>query len=142
MKRILLLLALSATFAFAEAPKWGADVSKAIMQAGKENKMTFILLGREACSNCQATRKLVNESKVPITPESFVIADIDVDNQKSRGEFDRKFKKENFGSTLPFVVLTDSKGKVLASYGGYKSAQDLTKLIDEAKTKATAAVKK
>jgi thioredoxin-related protein len=142
MKKLLLLLTLITASLHAEAPKWGFDVSKAILQAGKENKMTFILMGRENCGNCQATKKLVNESKVPVTPESFVVADIDVDNQKARAEFDRKFKKEQFGNTLPFVVITDSKGKALASFSGFKNAADLTKMIEEAKTKTAAAPKK
>jgi thioredoxin-related protein len=142
MKRLVLFLALAfTTSAFAEAPKWGFDVSKAIMQAGKENKLTFILAGREGCGNCQATKKLVNEGKVPVTAEAFVAADIDVDNQKSQAEFDRKFKKAKFGTTLPFVVITDSKGKILASYSGMKSEADLTKIIEEAKSKTTAVKK-
>lgn len=142
MKTLFLILALAAS-SLAEAPKWGTDVSKAISQAGRENKLGFILLGREACSNCQATRKMVNESAVPVTADSFVIADINCDDPKSRAEFDRKFKKEKFGDTLPFVVITDSHGKALASYNGYKSAAALTTLIEDAKTKAAAtAVKK
>ena len=141
MKFLLAVLALC-TAAFAEAPKWSTDVSKALGQAGRENKMGFILMGRVACSNCQATRKMVNESQVPVTAATFVIADIDVDNPKSRGEFERKFKKEKFGEMLPFVVITDSHGKALASYSGYKSAAALTSLIEGAKGQAGAAPKR
>ena len=140
MKTLFLILALCAS-SLAEAPKWSTDVSKAISQAGRENKIGFILLGREACSNCQAIRKMVNESTVPVTADAFVIADINVDDQKSRAEFDRKFKKEKFGDTLPFVVITDSHGKALASFNGYKSAADLTTIIEGAKAKV-ATVKK
>ncbi len=140
MKILLALLALC-TAALAEAPKWSTDVSKAISQAGRENKMGFILMGREACSNCQATRKMVNESQVPVSADAFVIADINVDDQKSRAEFERKFKKEKFGDMLPFVVITDSHGKALASYSGYKSAAALTELVNTAKTQAATAKK-
>lgn len=126
------------TTAFAEAPKWGNDVSKAISAAGRDKKLGFILMGREACSNCQATRGLVNEGKVPVTADAFVIADINVDDQKASSEFTKKFKKEKFGDTLPFVVITDSKGKALASFSGYKDAASLTAMIDEAKKKAAA----
>ncbi len=139
MKTLLALFTLIATALQAEAPKWADDVSRAILQAGREKKLTFILLGREACGNCQATRKLVNESKVPVTAETFVIADIDVDNQKSSGEFEKKFKKEQFGDVLPHVVITDSRGKVLSSYSGFKTAADLTAIVDGAKAKAVAA---
>lgn len=124
--------------AFAEVPKWGNDVSKAVSLAGKEKKLGFILMGREACSNCQAVRKLVNEGTVPVTTDTFITADINVDDARAQAEFDKKFKKEKFGNTLPFVVITDSKGKALASFSGYKDAASLTAMIDEAKKKAAA----
>jgi glutaredoxin len=130
-----------ATTAFAEVPKWGTDVSKTISAASRDKKLGFILMGREACGNCQATRRLVNEGKVPVTADAFVIADINVDDPKSEAEFSRKFKKENFGNTLPYVVITDSRGKALASYSGFKDAATLTTMIDEAKKKAATAPK-
>ncbi len=122
----------------AAPPTWGTDVSKAISQATKENKMGFILMGRENCGNCQATKKLINEGKVSVSAETFVVADINTDDARASAEFQRKFKKEKFGNTLPFVVITDAKGKPLASYSGYKSADDLNALVEEAKGKATA----
>jgi thioredoxin-related protein len=125
--------------AMAEVPKWGNDVSKAVSQAGREKKLGFILMGREACSNCQATKGLVNEGKVPVTADAFVIADINVDDQRAQAEFNKKFKKESFGNTLPFVVITDSKGKALASYSGFKDAATLTTMIEDAKKKAAVA---
>ena len=71
----------------------------------------------------------------------FVTADINVDDQRSQAEFDKKFKKEKFGNTLPFVVITDTKGKALASFSGYKDAESLTAMIEDAKKKAAAAPK-
>ena len=138
--RLTLALAITTT-AFAEVPKWGNDVSKTISAAGKEKKLGFILMGREACGNCQATRKLVNGGQVPVTAETFVIADINVDDQRAQAEFDKKFKKEKFGSTLPYVVITDTKGKALASYSGFKDAATLTTMIEDAKKKVAAAPK-
>ena len=136
----LLTLALAiTTTAFAEVPKWGNDVSKTISAAGKEKKLGFIIMGREACGNCQATRKLVNGGQVPVTAETFVIADINVDDARASAEFEKKFKKEKFGNTLPFVVITDFHGKALASYNGFKDAATLTAMIEEAKKKAGAA---
>jgi thioredoxin-related protein len=143
MKRVQTFIAallLTAT-AFAEAPKWGTDVSKTISAATKDKKLGFILMGREACGNCQATKRLVNDGKVPVTAETFVIADINVDDPKASAEFSKKFKKESFGSTLPFVVITDTKGKPLASYSGFKDSATLTAMIEEAKKKSAAAPK-
>ena len=136
------LVLVSFGVAQASPPTMLDDVSKALSKASKENKLAFILMGREACGNCQATRKLIKEEQVPVTEDTFVAADIDCDDARSRAEFDRKFKKEKFGSTLPFVVIADSKGKALASYSGFKSAGDLKKLIDDAKGRVAAATPK
>ncbi len=141
-KLLTLAAALIASTVLASPPEWGTDVSKALSQAKKENKMGFILMGREACGNCQATKKLVNEAKVPVTAEKFVIADINVDDPRDSAEFERKFKGEKFGNTLPFVVITGPNGKAVASYSGFKRAEELTTMINEASAKATEAEKK
>jgi thioredoxin-related protein len=118
-------------------PKWDTDLSKALAQARKENKMTFILLGREECGNCQATRKMVNEGKVPVSADKFVIADINTDDPASDDSFLNRFGRDNFGDTLPFVVITDSNGKALARYSGYKSEEDVTAMVKAACAKET-----
>lgn len=131
-------LAFTAVAAFAEAPTPGKDMMKAIHQATKENKMTFILMGRPTCSNCNATKQMISEGKVPVTAETFVMADISADDQRVSAAFKQKFPKEKFGNMLPFVVITDSKGKPLASYSGYKDPATLTALIEGAKAKVAA----
>ena len=73
-----------------------------------------------------------------MSADSFVVADLNIDDAKTEGEFMRKFKKEEFGNTLPFVVVTSSTGKALASSGGAKSAEEWNALLDEAKKKAGA----
>lgn len=140
MKPILtLVFILMAVTALAAPPSWGTNLRKALSQAKKESKMGFILLGRENCGNCQATKKLLNDGAVPVTTERFVIADINTDDPDADAEFLQKFGRDNFGDTLPFVVITDSNGKPLARYSGYKNKTDLTKLISEASAKAEAA---
>src|SRR4249919_73938 len=76
---------------------WCTDLNKALAQAKKEKRMAFILLGRESCGNCQATRKLVNQGEVPVSAENFVIADINTDDPKADAEFLSKFGRDNFG---------------------------------------------
>ena len=138
MKAILSLLAavLLGSQAFAAPPVWGTDLGKAISQAGQENKLGLILVGRESCGNCQATKKLINEGKVGVTADNFVVAELDSDNARVYEEFERKFKDEKFGDILPFVVITDAKGKPLASFSGLKSAEKIYALVDDAKRKA------
>lgn len=148
MKLTLILAAIGTAVFFssstlhASPPTWGTDVSKALSQAKKENKMGFILMGRENCGNCQATREMVNGSKVPVSADKFVIADINIDDPRDAAEFEREFKKEKFGNILPFVVITDAKGKPLASYSGYKNVAELTQLLNDASSKAEASSEK
>ncbi len=142
MKNFLTLATLTAAFAvsaFAEAPKPLFDMRKALTAAGKDQKMVFLLMGREACGNCNATKKMISEGQIPVTAEEYVMADLNVDDAKVQGEFMRKYSKENFGNTLPFVVVTDSRGKALASSSGYKDPEAWKTLLADAKTKAGAA---
>jgi hypothetical protein len=125
--------------ALSSADKWSTDLNQALAQARKENKMAFILLGREDCGNCRATKKLVNSGTVPVTPDKFVIADINTDDPAADADFLQRFGRDNFGDTLPFVVITDSNGKVLAKYSGHKGEAELTKHVNDASAKAGAA---
>ena len=136
MKSIFSILCALTVSTLAEVPKWGNDLSKTIHQATRENKLGFVVLGREACGNCQATKRLVNEGKIGVTADTFVTADLNIDDQKTQAEFMRKYKKLEFGSTLPFVVLTDSRGKALAHASGFKGADHWNAAIEEAKKKA------
>ena len=140
MKTPVFLLALAAltSAVFAEPPAPLDDLRKTLTAAGKDQKMAFILLGRPTCSNCNATKAMIKEGKIPVTADSYVMADLNTDDAKTQAEFMRKFSKEVFGNTLPFIVVTDAKGKALASSSGYKSAEEWKTLLEEAKTKATA----
>jgi hypothetical protein len=140
MKTTLTFAALAATFAvsaFAEAPTPVTDMRKALNAAAKDQKMAFILLGRPTCSNCNATKGLIRDGKIPVVAADYVMADLNIDDEKVRGEFMRKYGKENFGETLPFVVVTDAHGKALASSGGMKGVSEWTTILTDAKAKAT-----
>ena len=134
----LLTLAALASAAFAEAPKPLDDLRKTLTAAGKEQKMAFVLLGRPTCGNCNATKAMIKEGKISVTADAYVMADLNTNDAKTQAEFMRKFSKETFGNTLPFIVVTDARGKALASSSGYKSAEEWTTLLTEAKAKAAA----
>jgi thioredoxin-related protein len=139
MKVSLLLLTLTALFTthvLAEAPKPETEFRKTLNAAAKEQKLAFILLGRPACSICNATKAMIKEAKIAVTSEDYVMGDLSIDDAKTREAFMRKYGKENFGDTLPFVVVTDAQGKLLASSGGYKDAGKWNALLAEAKSKA------
>jgi thioredoxin-related protein len=139
MKTSLLILLTLATVAFAAPPTPGPDLRKTLSAAAQQQKLAFVLLGRPTCGNCNATKAMIQAGKIPVTDAEYVMADLNIDDPKTEGEFMRKYGKEKFGETLPFIVVTDSKGKALASSGGYKTADQWKALLTTAK--ATAAAK-
>jgi len=121
----------------AAAPEPATDLYKTLEAAANGHKMAFILMGRSTCGNCNATRAMIRDGKIPVTDADYVMGDINIDDPRSEAAFMRKYGSVKFGDTLPFVVVTDPHGKVLASSGGYKSEEQWTHLLAEAKSKAT-----
>ena len=130
------LLAVAVCHVRAGAPEPATDLYKTLNTAATDHKMAFILLGRPTCGNCNATKAMIRDGKIPVTDADYVMADLNVDDAKVEAAFMRKFGKAQFGDTLPFVVVTDSQGKMLASSGGYKNEQQWTALLVQAKSKA------
>jgi len=124
--------------ALAEAPQPVTDFNKTLSAAAKDEKLAFILLGRPTCGNCNATKAMIKSGKIAVTASNYVMGDLNVDDPRTQGEFMRRYGKEKFGNTLPFVVVTDSHGKLLASSGGPKDANQWNTLLAEAKGKAAA----
>jgi len=131
-------LALSAITASAKAPEPVDSLAAAFKEAAKQNKMAFILLGRPACGNCNATKEMIRDGKISVTDTLYVTAYLNCDIPKESAEFMKKYSRVKFGKTLPFVVITDSKGTLLATSGGYKDAAQWNSLLE----KATAASSK
>jgi len=131
-----LVIGLPALSQAQQAPEPMTDLYKALHAAATDRKLAFILLGRASCGNCNATKALITEGKIPVTDTDFVMADLNIDDARAEGEFMRKFGKEKFGCVLPFVVVTDSHGKVLAVSGGHRKVHQWRTLLEEAKNKA------
>lgn len=141
MKKLLLLPVVLAMFvagALAEAPQPLTDFHKTLSAASKDQKLAFVLLGRPTCGNCNATKAMIKEGKIDVTSADYVMGDLNVDDQRTYAAFMQKYGKADFGETLPFVVVTDSHGKMLASSGGYKNAAKWNALLAEAKGKLAA----
>ena len=118
------------------APEVQTDFYKTLSAATKEKKMAFILLGRPTCGNCNATKAMIRAGKIPVTAQDYVMGDLNVDDPKTQGEFVRKYAREQFGNTLPLVVVADSHGKALASSSGMRSAAEWKTILQQAKAKA------
>jgi thioredoxin-related protein len=129
-------LVLSAS-AFAAAD-YETDLNKALDAAHSQNKMMFVIYGREACGNCQATKAMIKSRQIKVSESKFVLVDLNCDDKQVSAEFNRRYSKESFGTTLPFVVVADAAGNALASSGGYKNADEWEKILRAAQKKATA----
>ena len=57
--------------------------------------MAFILLGRANCANCNATKGMIHDGKIPVRATDYVMADLNIDDARTEGDFMRKFRKEN-----------------------------------------------
>ena len=139
MKTLSLFLAVLTATAFlsmAKAPEPLTSLDQTLETAAKENKMTFILLGRATCGNCNETRSMIRNGQIFVTDANYVMADLNCDDAKVNGEFMKKFGKEKFGNMLPFIVVTDSHGRILASSSGFKGASQWNSLLVAAKSKA------
>lgn len=139
MKTLSLIAVLLATLAagvLAKAPEPQTDFYKTLREASKEQKLAFILLGRAGCSICHATKEMIKEGKIDVTAADYVMADLNVDDAQTRSVFMQRYGKQDFGDTLPFVVVADSHGKLLASSGGPKSAAQWNALLASAKKSA------
>jgi hypothetical protein len=141
MKSTFTLAAFVAVFtvsSFAEAPTPFTDLRKTLSAAAKDQKMTFIHLGRRGCDYCNETKGMIHDGKIPVTSADYVMAYLNADDEQVQDEFMGKYGKENFGDTLPYVVVTDAHGKTLASSGGPKNAGQWKRLLAKAKAKVVA----
>ena len=138
MKALLACAALVlAVNAFAvESSPYVTDLNKALDTAHSGNKMMFVIYGREACGNCQATKAMIKSRQIKVPDSKFVVVDLNCDDPSVSAEFRKRYSKETFGTTLPFVVVADAAGNALASSGGYKSADEWEKVLKAAQKKA------
>lgn len=136
MKKLLsvaaLLVALSSG-ALAVAPHPLTELNKTLRVASRDQKFAFVLLGRSTCGICNATKEMIKEGKINVTAADYVLGDLNADDERVAEAFLRKYDTADFGDILPFVVITDSHGKMLASSGGAKDAAQWNALLAAAK---------
>lgn len=138
MKALLALAAftLALSVPVRAAAEYETNLNKAVATASEQKKMMFVIYGREACGNCQATKQMIKSKQIKVPESKFVLVDLNCDDKAVSAEFRKRYSGETFGNTLPFVVVADSSGNALASSGGYKSADDWEKILKTAQRKA------
>jgi thioredoxin-like negative regulator of GroEL len=106
------------------------DLATAMETAKSSGKLLFVKYGREACGNCRALGRLIEERDVKIDEDDFVFADINCDDKAQKRQFYDTFEVD--GRTLPFVVVATPDGKQIASRTGYGREDDYDDFIDDA----------
>jgi hypothetical protein len=97
---------------------WHTRLDDALAAARRENKLVFIEMGREACSNC----RMLVQSVVPrpaiaaLLKQHFVGLAADADDPEEQ-VLDLAMQHLADATMLPFVMFTDAEGKYLA--GGH-----------------------
>jgi hypothetical protein len=85
---------------------------------------------------------MIKEGKINVTSMDFVVGYLNVDDPRTQSEFLRRYGRDKFGDTLPFVAVTDSHGKLLAANGGPQGAAQWNAMLAKAKSKAAKAAPK
>lgn len=109
-------------------------LKSALQEASSQNKMLFLIMGRENCGNCQALRGMIKKNQVQVSDSKFVCADVNVDDTANRKLFQSKFKIT--GTTLPFVIIATPDGRQLAAHSGAASEREFNHLIASASKSA------
>lgn len=121
-------------------PKGEHDLIKALDQAKREGKFTFIQLGRQNCTNTMQLWHMLADGSVKL-PENFIYADISRDDDVMRQAFEERFTMDEFSGWLPFVVIVGPDGVQLESCSGRHTAQEYTALIEKSVADYNAYVK-
>lgn len=112
-------------------PKGEHDLLKALAQAKKERKFTFVQMSRANCTNSMQLWHLLADGRVKL-PGNFVYADLSRDDDEMRAAFEERFSLDEDGFWLPYVVIVGPDGVQLASCAGKKSPQEYNALIEKA----------
>lgn len=133
MKKILILalLATSPLFAF-ETEKYIEKNFPAYMEeAVKTNKLLFVSIGRDSCSNCVKFYDAIKDGSLKLDEKKFIYLKLDIDNQEHVDYFSSYFTV--MGNVLPFVGVMNGSGATFgASRTGYGTAEDYQEFLKKA----------
>jgi thioredoxin-related protein len=97
---------------------WHAELAPALAQAGAEQKLVFIEVGREACSQCRAlVQGVVPHPEIaPLLQRGFVAVASDCDDPED-AVIDLA-QELGDADMLPFVLFCDARGRFLGGSSG------------------------
>ena len=135
MKQLLALtLTLTATLslkAFETEKYIDKDFPAYMEEATKTNKLLFVSIGREACSNCIKFYNYIKKGELKLDETKFMYLKLDIDNYDHQNYFSSYFSV--MGNILPFVGVLNGTG---ATFGdprtGFGTPEDYQEFIKRA----------
>lgn len=100
-------------------------------EATKTNKLLFVSIGREACSNCIKFYNYIKKGELKLDENKFMYLKLDIDNYDHQNYFFSYFLV--MGNVLPFVGVLNGTG---ATFGdprtGFGTPEDYQEFIKKA----------
>ena len=133
MKKLLAVALLTAQslVAFETAKYIDKDFPVYMEEATKTNKLLFVSIGREACSNCIKFYNYIKKGELKLDENKFMYLKLDIDNYDHQNYFTSYFSV--MGNILPFVGVLNGTG---ATFGdprtGFGTPEDYQDFIKKA----------
>jgi chloramphenicol O-acetyltransferase len=127
-----LALAITCSLSAAETEKYIDKEFPTYMETAlKTNKLLFISIGREACSNCINFYDYIKDGSLKLDEKKFIYLKLDIDNQEHVDYFSSYFTV--MGNVLPFVGVMNGSGSTFGnSRTGYGTAEDYQEFLKKA----------
>jgi len=107
------------------------DFPSYMTEAVKTNKLLFISIGRQACSNCVKFYDYIKDGSLKLDEKKFIYLKLDIDNQEHVDYFSSYFTV--MGNVLPFVGVMNGSGATFgASRTGFGTAKDYQEFLKKA----------
>lgn len=104
---------------------WEHDYKKALLQAQKEDKMVYLLIGADKCRHCDRFKEetLSNKELIKTMKEDYILLYMSRDQQKI------PYKFELYGA--PRHYFLNSKGDIIADGQGSRELEGWYDILDE-----------
>jgi hypothetical protein len=137
---LVLILTLAATYslrAFETEKYIDKDFPVYMEEATKTNKLLFVSIGREACSNCIKFYNYIKKGELKLDENKFMYLKLDIDNYDHQNYFFSYFSV--MGNILPFVGVLNGTGATFGDprtgFGTPEAYQEfIKKALDGEKT--------
>ena len=130
-----LAVAMTCSLSAFETEKYiNKDFPSYMETALKTNKLLFVSIGRDACSNCIQFYDYIKNGQLKLDEKKFIYLKLDIDNQEHVDYFSSYFSV--MGNVLPFVGVMNGSGATFgAPRTGYGTAEDYQEFLKKAQSK-------